>query len=66
MAVWTDVEGAVLAIVTCTRAPKTFGQCRSGVMRDRNIKEACGSRNDWTIITKLHDKGSVEINGVFV
>ena len=61
-----DVERAVLVIVTCTRAPKALGYRRSGATRDWDLEEMCGSRNDWTIITKLHDKGTIGVHGVFV
>ena len=46
----TDVLGAVFLIVTCTRAPKTFGEGRSGAMSNGDIEEASRGRDDWTIV----------------
>ena len=66
MAVGTGVEGAVLAIVTCARAPKAFGESRSGATKDGDIEEACRGRNDRTIVAKLHNKGTVDIHSIFV
>ena len=51
MAMGTGVEGAVLMIVTCTRAPKALGECGSRATRDRDVKEAHWGGNDWTIVT---------------
>ena len=59
-------EGAVFMIVTCARAPNTFGESRSGTARDRDIEEAHGGRNDWMIVSELHNKGAVEIHSIFV
>ena len=61
-----DVEGAVLTIVTCARAPKAFSKNRSRAVRDRDIEETCWSRNDRTIVSELHDKGMVNIHSIFV
>ena len=66
MAVGTDVEGAVLAIVTCARAPKAFGEHGSGATGDRNIEEARWGRNDRMIVAELHDKGMVNIHSILV
>ena len=66
MAMGADVERAVLAIVTCTKAPKTFGQCGSGATRDRDVEEAHWGRYDWTIITKLHDERTVGVHSILV
>ena len=43
VAVGADVEGTVFTIVTCTMAPKTFGESRSGATGDWDVKEASGS-----------------------
>ena len=66
MAVGTDVEGAVLVIVTCARAPKAFGKSGSRVVRDGDIEEACWGRNNGTIVAKLHYKGMVDVHSIFV
>ena len=50
MAVGTDVEGAVLAIVTCARAPKAFSKHGSGATGDRDIEETCRGRNNGAIV----------------
>ena len=50
MAVGTVVEGAVLAIVTCARAPKAFSKHGSGAMGDRDIEEMCWGRNNGAIV----------------
>ena len=66
VAVRTDIEGAVLTIVTYARAPKAFGKSRSGATRDRDIEEMSRGRNDRTIVSKLHDKRTVDIHSIFV
>ena len=66
MAVGTDVEGAVLAIVTCASAPKALGKGRSGATRDGNVEEAGRSRDDGTIVTKSHDKRVVGSHSIVV
>ena len=66
MAVRADVEGAVLAIVTCARAPKAFSESGSGAMRNGNIEEARWGRNDRTIVSELYDKGPVDVHSVFI
>ena len=38
MAVGTDIEGAVLMIVTCARAPKALGESGSGATKNRDIE----------------------------
>ena len=50
MAMGTDVERAVLTIVTCARAPKALGEGGSGATSDGNIEEASGGRDDGTIV----------------
>ena len=66
MAVRADVEGAVLAIVTCARAPKAFGKSRSGATRNGDVEEACWGRNDRTIVSELYDKRPVDVDSVFI
>ena len=66
MAVGTDVEGAVLTIVTCARAPKAFSESRSGAMSDGDIEEASRGRNDRTIVSELHNKGLVDVHSIFI
>ena len=51
VAMGAGVEGTVLTIVTCARAPKALGERRSRVTRDRDVEEAHWGRNDWTIVT---------------
>ena len=62
----TDVEGAVLAIVTCARAPKALGEGGSGATRDGNVEEAGRSGNDRTIVTESHDERSVDSYSIVV
>ena len=62
----TDVEGAVLTIVTCARALKAFGERGSGVMGDRDIKEACWGRHNWTIVSELHNKRAIGVHSIFI
>ena len=38
VAVRAGVEGAVLAIVTCARAPKALSECGGGATRDGDVK----------------------------
>ena len=66
MAMGADVEGAVLTIVTCTMAPKAFGQSRSGTTSDRDVKEASRSGKDRTIVTELYHKRTVCIDSILV
>ena len=66
MAVGTDVEGAVLAIVICARALKAFGERGSGATGNGNIEEARWGRNDRTIVAELHDKGMIDIHSIFI
>ena len=61
-----DIEGTVFSIVTCTMAPKAFGQGRSGAASDGNIKEASWSREDRTIITELYNEGAIGVHSVLV
>ena len=64
--VGTDVEGAVLMIVTCARAPKALSEHRGGAMRDGDIKEARGGRNNRTIVSELYDKRAIGIYSILV
>ena len=66
VAMGTDVEGAVLTIVTCARAPKALGKSRSRATRDGDIEEASWGGNDRMIVSKLHDKRTVDIHSIFV
>ena len=66
MAVGADIEGAVLTIVTCTRAPKALSEHGSGTTRDRDIKEACWGRNNWMIVPELYDKRAIGIHSILV
>ena len=66
MAVGTDVEGAVLTIVTCARAPKALGERGSGATRDGDIKEARWDRNNRMIVSQLYDKRAVGVYSVLV
>ena len=66
MAVGTDVEGAVLAIVTCASALKALGEGRSGATRDGNVEEAGRSGDDGTIVAKSHDKRAISSHSVVV
>ena len=66
MAVGTDVEGAVLVIVICARAPKTLGEGGSGATRDGNIEEAGRGGNDWMIVTESHDERMVGQHSIVV
>ena len=66
VAMRAGVEGTVLMIVTCARAPKAFGERGSRVTGDRDIEEARWGGNDWTIVTKLHDKRVVGVHSIFV
>ena len=62
----TDVLGAIFSIVTCTRAPKAFSKGGSGATSNRDIEEASGGRDYWTIIANLHDKGLVVGYCIFI
>ena len=66
MAMRADVEGAVLLIVTCTMAPKTFSQSGGGAASDGNVKEASRSGKDGAIVTELHHERAVCIDSVLV
>ena len=66
MAVGADVEGAVLTIVTCARAPKTVGERGSGVTRDGYVKEACWGGNNRTIVSQLYNKRAIGVHSIFV
>ena len=66
MAVGTDVEGAVLMIVTCASALKALGEGGSRATRDGNIEEVGRSRDDGTIVAELHDKRAVSSHSIIV
>ena len=66
VAMGADVEGAVFAIVTCTMAPKAFGEGGSGATGDWDIKEVSGGREDRTIIAELYHERAVRIDSVFI
>ena len=63
---WADVEGAILAIVTCTMAPKAFGQRGSGAASDWDIEKASWGREDWTIITELYYERTIGVHRIFI
>ena len=66
MTVGTDIEGAVLAIVTCARAPKALSERGSGAMGDRDIEKMCWGRNNGMIVSELHDKRAIGIYCILV
>ena len=66
MAVGPDIFGAVLPIVTSTRALKAFGEKESRVAENRYVKEASRGRHDGAIVTDLDDKGLVAIDCIFI
>ena len=66
VAVGTDIEGTVFMIVACIRAPKAFSEGRSRAMSNRDIEEASGSRDDWTIVTNSYDKRLIVSYCIFV
>ena len=66
VAVGADVKGAIFTIVTCTMAPKAFGQSRSGATGDWDVKEASGSREDWTIIAELYHERTVCVDSILI
>ena len=66
VAMGADIEGAILMIVTCARAPKTLSEGGSGATSDGNIEETSRSGNDRTIVAKLHDKGTVDSYSIFI
>ena len=66
VAVGTDVEGAVLTIVTCARAPKALSEHGGGATRDGYIKEARWGRNNRTIVSQLYDKRAVSVHSILV
>ena len=45
VAVGTDVEGTVFAIVACTRVLKAFGESRSGATSNGDVEETSGVEN---------------------
>ena len=61
-----DVEGTVFAIVTCTMAPKAFGEGGSGATGDWDIKEVSGSRDDRMIVSKLHNERTIDGHSIFI
>ena len=61
-----DVEGAVLAIVTCARALKAFNESRGRAMSNGDIKEVSGSRDDRMIVSKLHNERTIDGHSIFV
>ena len=64
--VGADVEGAILAIVTCARAPKTIGERGSRATRDGYVKEVCWGGNDRTIVSQLYDKRAISVHSILV
>ena len=62
----TDVEGAILTIVTYARAPKALGESRSGVTRDGNIEEVSRSGDDRMIVSELHDERTIDSHSIFI
>ena len=66
MAVGADVEGAVLTIVTCARAPKALSERGGGAMGDGYIKEAHWGGKNRTIVSQLYDKRAIGVHGIFV
>ena len=64
--VGTDVEGAVLTIVTCARAPKALSERGGRVTRDGYIKEARWGRKNRTIVSQLYDKRAVGVHSILV
>ena len=66
VAMGTDIEGAVLTIVTCARALKALSESRGRVTRDGNIKEVSRSGNDGTIVTELHNERMVDRHSIFI
>ena len=62
----TDVEGAVLTIVTCARGLKALSKRGSRAMRDGDIKEARWGRNNRTIVSQLDDKRAVGVHSILV
>ena len=66
MTMGAGVEGAVLAIVTCTRAPKALGERGSGAMRDGDVEEAGWGRDDRTIVSQLYDERAVDVHSILI
>ena len=66
VAMRADVEGTVLTIVTCARAPKAFSEREGGAARDGDVKKVSRGRNDWTIVSELYDERSVCIHSVLI
>ena len=66
MTVGTDVEGAVLTIVTCARAPKALSEHGGGTMTDGDIKEMRGCRNNRAIVSELYNKRAIGIHSILV
>ena len=61
-----DIFGTVFSIVTSTRALKKFGKKGSGLVSDRDVKEASGGRNDRTVVADLDYERLVMSDCVFV
>ena len=65
MAMGADIEGVVLVIVTCASALKALSEGRSRAKSDGDIEEASRGRNDRTIVSELHNEGSVDVHSIF-
>ena len=66
MAVGADVEGAVLAIVTCARALKALSERGSGATRDGDIEEAGWGGDERTIVSQLYDERAVDVHSILI
>ena len=59
-AVGTDVEWAILLIMTEIMTPKTLGEGRCGSMTDRDVDDSSGGGESPCSIGERHEKGSIE------
>ena len=66
MAVGTDVEGAVLIIMTCARALKALSERGGGATRDGYIKEVRWGGNNRMIVSQLYNKRAVSVHSILI
>ena len=60
MTVGTDVEWAILLIMTEIMTPKALGEGRCGLAMDRDVDDLSGGGESPGSIGESHEKGSVE------
>ena len=56
----TDVEWAILSIMTKIMTPKALGKGRCGLVTDRDMDDLSGGRESLCSIRERHEKGWIE------